>query len=149
MSLTFKQYHDFVSKVVDLSEADHEAFLDSLTEESDKKKVDRYNMLLANRDAKIRATAEQGLALMAKKGSILAKQAAAAWERTKAKRNADANAKVAQAKAHTEVADRGSSRAYDKETGSVNAKKAPYWDHQQNRWVKPGEGIWDHVGKHH
>lgn len=147
MSLSFKQYHDFLSKIVDQSEEAHEAILNSLTEESDKEKVDRYNMLLGSKDAKVRAAAEQGLALMVKKGNNLAKQVQARWERVKAQRNVDADAKVAQAKAHAEVADRGSSHAYDRETGSAR-RTQPYWDRRLNRWVKPGEGPWDHVGKH-
>jgi hypothetical protein len=56
--------------------------------------------------------------------------------------------RFATAKAHAEVADRGSSRAYDKEQGSIKKNSAPRWDDRLKKWVKPGEGTWDHVGKH-
>jgi hypothetical protein len=137
MSLTFKQYHAFLEAPLD--------------------EADQINEIWPFKNAEEKAKAErEKLVLLAKKGDLKAKMKLADIEKAealaaakKAATEKEKNERFATAKAHAEVADRGSSRAYDKEAGSADRKKAPYWDRQQNRWVKPGEDAWAHVGKHH
>jgi hypothetical protein len=52
------------------------------------------------------------------------------------------------AQSHVEAGERGSSRAYDMETGSVKRKMAPKWNAVTKKWETPGSDTWDHVAKH-
>lgn len=136
MSLTFKQYHAFLEAPLD--------------------EADQLNEIwpFKNKEEKAKAEREK-LVLMAKKGDLKAKMKLADVEKAeqlaaaqKAKTEKEKNERFATAKAHAEVADRGSSRAYDKETGSARRNQAPRWSRELNKWVKPGEDAWAHVGKH-
>lgn len=96
------------------------------------------------------------------KGDVKARQALDAYARAKSKeKNVDSRIKKTLdahsahkqslekgfqgARAEVEAGERGSSRAYDKETGTVHrGTKAVRWDHKERKWVSD----WSHVGKH-
>lgn len=67
-----------------------------------------------------------------KKRYASADQAQAEREKAKA---ADKNQQWNSARASREAEDRGSSRAYDREAGSVKRNQAPRWDKETKSWV--------------
>lgn len=139
MSLTFKQYNAFLEMPLDASEEQLSEVFGLFKNAEERKKAEMQKLqLLADRG-------NESAKMKLRKLQFDADKEASAHGASEK----DKNDRFASAKAHAEVADRGSSRAYDKETGSVSKNAAPRWDHAQNRWVKPGEDAWAHVGKNH
>lgn len=137
MSLTFKQYYAYLEAPLDETSQINELWL--FKNQKEKEKAER-----------------QKLELLVKRGDLKAKAKLDALEKTEriasaTKKNIEKekDQRFATAKAHIEARDRGSSRAYDNETGSLSRNQTPHWSHEHNKWIKPGEDAWAHVGKHH
>lgn len=149
-TLTFKQFN-LLSELAEIE--NHDELLARLEESIVKKaigaikgamgalnpsdeKLQQLQQDLASKDPRIARTALKALTSYKGKDKLKAELIAKAGKKSIDQRNASTNAKMNQAKAETEVADRGSSHAYDKETGTVRSKSAPRWDKTQNKWVK-------------
>ena len=136
MSLTFKQYHAFLEAPLDANEEQLSEIFGVFKNAEEKKKAELAKLeLLAkkgNEQAKMKL---RDLRLAAEKEAA----GKGAQEREKAGR-------FATAKAYADAADKGSSDAYRKETGSVRSAETPVWDAKSKTWVARTK--WGHVGKH-
>lgn len=136
MSLTFKQYHAFLDVPLDADEEQLSEIFGMFKNADEKKKAELAKLeLLAkkgNEQAKMKL---RDLQLKADKEAA----AKGAAEKTAADR-------FKTAKAYADAADKGSSDAYRKETGSVRSAETPVWDAKSKTWVARTK--WGHVGKH-
>lgn len=134
MSLTFKQYHAFLEAPLDADEQLAEIF-GMFKNNEEKKKAEMAKLeLLAKRGNETAKMKLRDLQLKADKEAA----AKGAVEKEK-------EGRFATAQAHAEVADRGSSRAYDREAGS-GKRPTPKWDPVKKQWITKTD--WSHVGKH-
>ncbi len=127
MSLTFKQYYAYLEAPLDETSQINELWL--FKNQKEKEKAER-----------------QKLELLVKRGDLKAKAKLDALEKTEriasaTKKNIEKekDQRFATAKAHI----------HDNETESLSRNQTPRWSHKHNKWIKPGEDIWDHVGKRH
>jgi len=132
--ITFKQFNAFVEAPLD---GEH---------------LDEIFGVFKSKEDKEKAEMEK-LELLAKRGNETAKMKLRDLQLKKDKEQAgkkatDATAqeKFATAKAYADVADKGRSDAYAKETGSVKSAETPVWDAKSGKWVQRTK--WSHVGKH-
>jgi hypothetical protein len=131
MSLTFKQYSEFLETSLDEERLDEWPW--SNPAEKQKAKMEKLRMLAKRGD--LRAKKELGDMEHAEK-----------IERMRGERDEQSKERRFQgARADAEAGERGSSRAYDQETGSMRSKMAPKWNAVTRKWETPGSDRWDSV----
>lgn len=118
----------------------------------DEERVDEIFGMFKSKEAKEKAE-KQKLELLAKRGNLAAqmklrqlqKNAEVASARDKAERDSK-EVSFKTAKANVEHGERGSSRAYDAETGSAGRKFAPRWNGAKKTWERYEAGKWVPTG---
>ena len=134
--LTFKQFNDFVEAPLD------------------EEQIDEVFGIFKNKEQKEKAERKR-LELLASKGNESAKMQLRKLEKDDEVRGATKKSistlkdrTFSAAKADVEAGERGSSRAYDTETGSAGRKFEPRWNGSKREWEKydPVRKTWTGTG---